>query len=152
MDVFLFWCGRRDSNPHGRPHGPEPCASANSATTAYLIVPRLSGTIIIIQHVFRNCNENFAIFLSFLRFFSADRDSLLFEAAVHAPAHQRVDDRKQRNKEDNSKNTGNLAAHDDRQQGPERRQTYRGTNDLRINDMPPSLGFSTIFFGSSKKR
>ena len=63
----------------------------------------------IIQHVFRNCNENFAIFLSFLRFFSADRDSLLFEAAVHAPAHQRVDDRKQRNKEDNSKNTGNLA-------------------------------------------
>ena len=44
------------------------------------------------------------------------------------------------------------AAHDDRQQGPERRQTYRGTNDLRINDMPPSLGFSTIFFGSSKKR
>ena len=116
MDVFLFWCGRRDSNPHGRPHGPEPCASANSATTAYLIVPRLSGTIIIIQHVFRNCNENFAIFLSFLRFFSADRDSLLFEAAVHAPAYQRVDDRKQRNKEDNSKNTGNLAAHDDRQQ------------------------------------
>ena len=30
----LFWCGQRDSNPHGLPHGPEPCASANSAMTA----------------------------------------------------------------------------------------------------------------------
>ena len=65
MDVFLFWCGRRDSNPHGRPHGPEPCASANSATTAYLIVPLSCGTIIIIQHLFINCNENFMIFLNF---------------------------------------------------------------------------------------
>ena len=34
MGAFLIWCGRRDSNPHGFPHGPEPCASANSATTA----------------------------------------------------------------------------------------------------------------------
>ena len=30
----LMWCGQRDSNPHGLPHGPEPCASANSAMTA----------------------------------------------------------------------------------------------------------------------
>ena len=33
----LLWCGQRDSNPHGLPHGPEPCASANSAMTAYHI-------------------------------------------------------------------------------------------------------------------
>ena len=64
-ECFAIWCGRRDSNPHGRPHGPEPCASANSATTAYLIVPLSCGTIIIIQHLFINCNENFMIFLNF---------------------------------------------------------------------------------------
>ncbi len=31
----LFWCGRRDLNPHGLPQEPETCASANFATSAY---------------------------------------------------------------------------------------------------------------------
>lgn len=29
------WCGWRDLNPYPRGHGPQPCASADSATTAY---------------------------------------------------------------------------------------------------------------------
>ena len=34
-DISFFWCGRRDSNPHGCPQEPETCASANFATSAY---------------------------------------------------------------------------------------------------------------------
>ena len=37
-DFNFLWCGLRDSNPHGLPHGPEPCASANSAKTAYSFI------------------------------------------------------------------------------------------------------------------
>ena len=33
--VRVFWCGRRDLNPHGLPQEPETCASANFATSAY---------------------------------------------------------------------------------------------------------------------
>jgi hypothetical protein len=36
--VFGRWCPRRDSNPHTfTAHGPEPCASTNSATWALLL-------------------------------------------------------------------------------------------------------------------
>ena len=46
-DTFWYplsfnWCGLRDSNPHGFPHGPEPCASANSAKTAYSVFTGLN--------------------------------------------------------------------------------------------------------------
>ena len=36
---FLFWCGRRESNSHGLgPHGPQPCLSTNSSTTAVCVI------------------------------------------------------------------------------------------------------------------
>ena len=34
VPVAVFWCGRRDLNPHGCPQEPETCASANFATSA----------------------------------------------------------------------------------------------------------------------
>ena len=46
------WCGLRDSNPHGFPHGPEPCASANSAKTAYSVfLCRLSPDAVSYTHL-----------------------------------------------------------------------------------------------------
>ena len=41
-------------------HGPEPCASANSATPAFLMFQSLSrDCLIIIQHILLNVNTNF---------------------------------------------------------------------------------------------
>ena len=34
---LIFWCGQRDSNPHGlSPHGPQPCLSTNFSMAAIM--------------------------------------------------------------------------------------------------------------------
>ena len=40
----IFWCGRRDLNPHGLPQEPETCASANFATSACSSIFTRGGT------------------------------------------------------------------------------------------------------------
>ena len=37
IEVSFLWCGQWDLNPYGCPHGPQPCASADSAMAAYTI-------------------------------------------------------------------------------------------------------------------
>ena len=42
---IVSWCGREDLNLHSRVHPPQACASASSATTAYVkLVPTSSHT------------------------------------------------------------------------------------------------------------
>ena len=48
------WCEKRDLNPYGCPHAPQTCASADSATLAYMWVFRPCLTIILKQFQFVN--------------------------------------------------------------------------------------------------
>ena len=70
--VCFCWCGLRDSNPHGFPHGPEPCASANSAKTAYSIaLPLISCDFSIIYNYAAKCKQKiyfFKFFCSYIFF------------------------------------------------------------------------------------
>ena len=65
--MVSLWCGWRDLNPHGRPHEPESCASAYSATSAYQIANllytkrKLFATIFeILSHSLLHCYRNIA--------------------------------------------------------------------------------------------